>query len=199
MQRALSIALGLGVLVLAFWLTNQQMSKWHPERPVDAGDVDASDGGTMDAMSMVDLSLDAGGPDPLLDFPMFMGESRRADGGVGSKMPDGTAVPPLPDDAPKQVHFGVVLVTYRGAEGASATARSKAEATELVKQLAELAKTDFHGAVRKGDDGSGDDLGRMPRGALELAPEYFLFTLGKGKVSDSIETPRGYWIVRRID
>ncbi len=198
MQRAISIALGLGVLVLALWLTNQQMSKWHPDRPVDAGEADAGDAGVMDAASIVDMSLDAG-TDPLLDFPMFSGEPRRADGGIGSKMPDGSPVPPLPDDAPKQVHFGVVLVTYRGAEGASATARSKADATELAKQLGELARTDFHGAVRKGDDGSGDDLGRMPRGALELAPEYFLFTLGKGKVSVPIETPRGYWIVRRID
>jgi hypothetical protein len=200
MQRALSIALGLGVIVLAFWLTSQQLAKWHPERPVDAGDVDATTDAATEGGPIVDLSFDAGAPDPLqLDFPIFSGETRRSDGGVGSKMPDGSPVPPLPDDAPKQVHFGVILITYRGAEGASATARSKADATELAKQLGELAKTDFHAAVRRGDDGSGDDLGRMPRGVLELAPEYFLFTLGKGKVSDPIDTPRGYWIVRRID
>lgn len=199
MQRALSMALGLGVLVLAVWLTTQGMSKWHPERPVDAGDPDGGEAGVVDAASTIDMSLDAGAPDPLLDFPILSGESRRSDGGVGSKMPDGTPVPPLPDDAPKQVHFGVILVTYRGAEGASATARSKQDATDLAKQLAELAKTDFHAAVRRGDDGSGDDVGRIPRGVIELAPEYFLFTLKKGGVSEAIDTPRGYWIVRRID
>ena len=198
MQRALSIALGLGALALAFWLTSQGMSHWHPERPADAGADDAGDGATADAASTVDMSLDAGS-DPPLDFPILTGETRRVDGGVGSKMPDGTPVPPLPDDAPKQVRFGVVLVSYQGAEGASATARRKTDAAALARDLGELAQKDFHAAVRKGDDGSGDDVGRIPRGVLEPAPEYILFTLPKGKVSAAIDTPRGYWIARRID
>ncbi len=198
MQRAISIALGLGVLVLAVWLSAQGMNKWHPERLVDAGDLDA-EAGLDDGSSAVDLSLDSGFNEPMLDYPILSGDVRHTDGGVGNKMPDGSPVPGLPDDAPKQVHFGVILVSYRGAEGASATARSKSDAADLAKQLAELAKTDFHAAVRRGDDGSGDDVGRMQRGVLELAPEYFLFTLAKGKTSDPIDTPRGYWIVRRID
>jgi len=198
-QRALSIALGMAVLVVAVWLTAQSMSKWHPDHVPDAGDA-ASDAAPVDAGSAVaDLAADGSGIDPLLDMPMFPVEARRSDGGVGSRMPDGTPVPPLPDDAPKQVRFGVVLIAYRGAEGASPTARSKAEAQTLARELAEAAKTDFHGAVRRGDDGSADDLGHMQRGILELAPEYILFTLPKGGVSDPVDTPRGYWIARRIE
>lgn len=199
MQRALSIALGLGVLALAAWLSAQGMSNWHPERWIDAGDAGSGEAATTLDAATVDLSMDAESTDPLLDLPLFTGESRRQDGGVGSRMPDGTPVPPLPEDAPKQVHFGVVLVSYRGAEGASPTARGKTEALDLANQLAETAKTDFHAAVRRGDDGSADDVGHMSRGVLELAPEYFLFTLGKGQVSGPVDTPRGYWIVRRID
>jgi hypothetical protein len=197
-QRVLSIALGMGVLVVAVWLTAQSMSKWHPEHAPDAGD-GSSEAAAMDGGAAIsDFSIDAA-PDPLLDIPLFAGEPRRSDGGIGSRMPDGTAVPPLPEDAPKQVRFGVVLVSYRGAEGASPTARSKQDADVLAKQLAELAKTDFHAAVRRGDDGSADDLGHMAKGILELAPEYILFTLPKTGVSDPIDTPRGYWIARRIE
>jgi hypothetical protein len=40
----------------------------------------------------------------------------------------------------------------------------------------------------------------MHRGILEPAVEYLLFTLPKGTVyAEPIDTPRGYWIVRRID
>jgi PPIC-type PPIASE domain len=124
---------------------------------------------------------------------------RTADGGIGSRMADGTLVPPLPEKAPRTVHFGVVLVSYSGAQGAPATARGKEAAIELVQKLAAEAKTDFHLAVSHGDAGSSDDVGRVPRGVLELAPEYALFTLPAGGVSDPVETPRGFWIVKRLD
>ena len=51
----------------------------------------------------------------------------------------------------------------------------------------------------RGDSGSIEDLGRVPRGVLEPAPEYVLFTMPAGAVSDPVDTPRGYWIVKRID
>jgi parvulin-like peptidyl-prolyl isomerase len=97
------------------------------------------------------------------------------------------------------VRFGVVLVEYAGSEGAATTARPKREALELAAKLAGDARSDFHGAVRRGDDGSTDDAGRIQRGILELAVEYFLFTLAVGQVSDPIDTPRGFWIVKRLE
>ncbi len=105
----------------------------------------------------------------------------------------------LPGNAPRQVRLGIVLVSYAGAQGAPATARPKAEAREIAARLAADAKTDFHGAVQRGDNGSSDDIGRVPRGVLEAPTELVVFTLAQGTVSDVIETPRGFWIVKRID
>ncbi|MEO8878403.1 MAG: peptidylprolyl isomerase, partial [Polyangiaceae bacterium] len=119
--------------------------------------------------------------------------------GPGYKMIDGTPVPPMPEHAPRSVTFGVVLVTYAGAESAPKNARSKADALALAQKLAADAKSDFKGAVQRGDNGSADNLGSMERGVLEPAPEYVLFSLPVGGVSDAIDTPRGFWIVRRIE
>ena len=105
----------------------------------------------------------------------------------------------LPPGSPKMARFGVVLIVYRGAEGAPLTARPKDEALRLARTLAEGAKTDFRGAVAKGDPGSMEDAGRMPRGILEAPVEYALFTLKPGQVSDPVDTPRGYFVLRRID
>ena len=117
---------------------------------------------------------------------------------VTARMPDGTPVPPLPDK-PTRVHFGVVLVTYAGVQGAPDHPRTKREAREIAEKLAVDAKADFHGAVARGDNGSVDDAGSMPRGVLEPAVEYAIFTLPVGSVSDPLETPRGYWIVKRTE
>ena len=105
----------------------------------------------------------------------------------------------LPPDAPKQVRFGVVLVAYRGAEGAGPHARSKGEAFALARSLAELGEHDFRAAVQRGDAGSTSDAGRMPRGVLEPTVERALFTLPKGGVSPPVDTPRGFWVLRRVD
>ena len=112
---------------------------------------------------------------------------------------DGEAPPALAGEAPKTVTFGVILVQYRGAQGAPPTARPRDEALTLAKQLAEEAKTDFKAALQKGDKGSVENAGRMPRGMLEPAPEYVLFSLAKGAVSEPVDTPRGYWIMQRIE
>jgi len=104
----------------------------------------------------------------------------------------------LPASAPKSVGFGVVLVTYAGAQLAPERPRSKEQARTLARELLELARKDFAAAVKKGDRGSTDDAGQIPRGVLEPAIERVLFTLDKGVVHDEpLDTPRGYWIVRR--
>lgn len=117
----------------------------------------------------------------------------------GTRLPDGSEVPPLPAKAPRSVRFGVVLVAYDGAQGAAPNARTKREALDLARKLAVDAASDFHAAVVRGDSGSIDDAGRMPRGVLEPAPEYVLFTMKPGSVSEPIDTPRGFWVVKRIE
>src|SRR5262249_41201682 len=110
-------------------------------------------------------------------------------------MPDGMQVPELPADAPRSVSFGVVLVTYRGAEGAPSDARTKEAARSRSKELIETAQHDFSEAVKKGDHGSTAEAGTMPRGVLEPNLEYILFTLKKGEVyAEPVDTPRGYWV-----
>lgn len=113
---------------------------------------------------------------------------------------DGRKAPPLPASAPQEVTFGVVVFAYQGAQFAPPGARSKDQAKEKAIAAAAEAKHDFSAAVAKGDHGSTSNAGRMPRGMLEAAPEYVLFSLSKGEVaSEPVDTPRGYWVLRRID
>jgi len=190
MQRWVSIVLGVVAVGLAIALAWQGMSHWHPPKLEHA----SSDAGIqLDAALTLNTLGDLDGSFE----PVAPREVR--DGGAGFIMPDGTPVPPLGPGMPRLVRFGVVLVTYAGAEDAPRGARSKHDAFELSQKLAAQAKSDFHAAVRRGDEGSADDVGSMRRGVLEPAPEYVLFTLQPTTVSDPVDTPRGYWIVKRIE
>jgi PPIC-type PPIASE domain len=96
------------------------------------------------------------------------------------------------------VRFGVVLVSFAGAQGSSNT-RTREAAEELAKKLADEGKTNFGQAVAKGDSGSLEDAGRIGRGVLEADAENALFTLSVGQVSAPVRTPRGYWVVKRLE
>jgi predicted lipid-binding transport protein (Tim44 family) len=105
----------------------------------------------------------------------------------------------LPANAPNEVVFGAILVTFEGAQGAPSKARSKTAALEIAQRILATAQTSFEDAVRMGDPGSMANAGTMRRGILEPTLEYTLFTLEKGAVCpEPLETPRGYWIMRRI-
>lgn len=123
---------------------------------------------------------------------------RQATHGGYDTLPDGGAIPTLPDSAPKEVKFGVVLFSYEGAQGAPTGARSRKDALSRATSVLDLARKDFAAAVAKGDRGSTSDAGRIPRGFLEPSIEYVLFTLKKDEIHpEPIDTPRGYWVVRR--
>lgn len=108
-------------------------------------------------------------------------------------------MPPLPPGCPQSVDIGVIQFVYQGAELAPNVAPTRAEAQQRAEATLELAKKDFARAVRKGDRGSAADLGEIPRGVLEPQIEYTLFTMKPNSVHDGVlDTPRGYWIVRRI-
>jgi PPIC-type PPIASE domain len=138
-------------------------------------------------------------PDPLGDAEAPPSEPVREATGF-DRMPNGAAVPELPATAPKTVSFGVILFSYKGAQSAPADAPPRAQALAKARSVLEEAKTNFHEAVKKGDRGSTPDAGRLPRGVLEPYLDYVLFALAKGAVhSEPVDTPRGYWIVKRID
>ncbi len=190
--RTLSVVLGLAAVGLAVALSWQAVSKWKPATTGDGGSDSGAATFDFDAASL-SFDFDAG-LEPSTSTPHEMRDS-----GVGFVMTAGTPVPPMPPNAPRNVRFGVVLVAYAGAEDAPRNARSKHDALELAQKLASQAKSDFHAAVRRGDEGSSDDVGSMRRGVLEPSPEYVLFSLPQGGVSDPIDTPRGFWIVKRIE
>ena len=168
-----------------------------PVAGLDAG-VDAAADAAPDAPSGADAGeiADAGDSvdDTLAVDPQLAGGSD-----AGTRLLTGEPAPALAAEAPKSIVFGVILVTYKGAQGAPSNARSRDAALELAKQLATDAKQDFKATVAKGDKGSMENAGRMPRGMLEPAPEFVLFSLPKDGVSDPVDTPRGFWIVRRIE
>ena len=111
----------------------------------------------------------------------------------------GSPVHSLPAGAPRTIRFGVVLVKYRGAQMAGDIDRPRADALAIARAVAELAKKDFREAVKHGDPGSMVDAGRVARGILEPALENELFLLPPGGVTGPLDTPRGYWIARRLE
>lgn len=105
----------------------------------------------------------------------------------------------LPTGAPNDVTFGAVLITFEGVQGAPNKPRTKSAALELAKRLVPVAQDNFETAVKQGDPGSTANAGTIRRGVLEPPVEYALFTLEKGAVyPEPVETPRGYWIMKRI-
>jgi hypothetical protein len=203
MQRWVSTLVGAAVVVLALWVT---MRGYHASKSVGLDPGRAGDAGA---------GTDAGWhpePRPLLtadglqhldDLADPSVGALRGDSGVGVTLPDGTPVPPLPMSAPRQLRFGVVLVSYAGAQpaanGGRPATRSHSDAKVLAENLAATAARDFHAAVQQGDPGSADDVGRVRLGVLEPAPEYVLFSLPVDGIGGPVDTPRGYWVVKRLE
>ena len=184
-QRWASLLIGTAVVIVVGWLTYDRMSR--PAQPggrTVVGAVDAAagrsvpgDATTAATTDALDSSVERGPPPSLL-----------GDGDV------------LPASAPQTMKIGVVLVQFAGAESAPTTARARPEALKLALELAALARTDWKAAVKAGDPGSADDIGTIPRGVLGHATEVSVFSLsGAGQISDPMETPRGYWIVKRLE
>ena len=115
------------------------------------------------------------------------------------KLDDGNAVPALAEDAPQQVKLGVALFAYDGAQGVPPGSRSRDAALELARAALQAGTAEFAKALEKADRGSRDDVGWVRRGILEKRVEYEVFRLEKGTLaSEPIDTPRGFWVVRRL-
>jgi hypothetical protein len=197
MQRWITFLVGAAVVVLAVVLMWKGVASTRGTLAADAG-ARATDAGAASAMDAE--SLETTDADTFLDFPAIAPIQPPPDGGIGWTMPDGTPVPPLPATAPKQVKIGGILIVYAGAELAPKGSKSKATARELADKTAADAKSDFHAAVVRGEQGFAfDEIGIIYRGSLEPAVEYVIFNLAPGTVSDVIDTPRGFWIVKRIE
>jgi hypothetical protein len=208
MQRRVTTLVGLAVVALAVLIAVRDLHTPKPtsKEPLSRASHDGGaddDGGILFAYAGGSSPAEDGGLALLGDLSNLAATLPRDDAGVGTTMPDGLPVPPLPLTAPRQLRFGVVLVTYAGAQpstnGVRPQGRSRADAKILADRLAAEAKQDFHAAVQQGDSGSADDVGRVKQGILEPAPEYVLFSLPVDAVGGPVETPRGYWIVKRLE
>lgn len=193
MQRTTSVTVGLlfvaalaAVAVLVLRPTRVPEHEPRPQATVSAAPSASAPAAPSGSATPIAPDLDAGVPREGVLTEGF------------DTFPDGGKVPELPASAPNRIGFGAVIFTYRGAQGAPADARSKEDARKKAADTIELAQKDFAAAVAKGDRGSTTDAGRLPRGVIEPPIEYFLFSLEKGKVHpEPIDTPRGYWVVRR--
>jgi PPIC-type PPIASE domain len=199
MERWASISVGVGAVALAVAITAKAFHVPIGQRTEPAAR--AEDSGILDGgWARGQRQPSAATVTPSNDF--FPGEALRGDSGPTGFV-DGTPVPPLPISAPRQVRFGIVLVSYSGAEaeasGARPVTRSRADAKALAEKLAAAAPQDFHAAVEQGDPGSADDIGTVKVGILEPAAEYVLFMLPVGGIGGPVDTPRGYWIVKRLE
>ena len=213
-MRPLNVVVGAAAFVLAAYV----MVESAPVRPVvyvqpdgaaiaDGGVVvaDAGYAGIGFGSASTSASVGSASPTAALD-PFASADGGMALGdlpvpGVAADDVDGGSLS-LGAGAPRGVRFGVILVSYDGVEtlnGEHAAKRTKTEARSLADKLDEDAKSDFHGAVQRGDNGSSDDVGRVPRGVLEANTEYALFSLPVGGVSAVVDTPRGFWIAKRLE
>jgi hypothetical protein len=202
MQRQVTTLVGAVMVGLAVWMAAHN---FHVPKAVGSSatpgipSVSAEDGGGL-MYAYGETRQTEGGAFAWGDL---VGGDTRADGGAGTIMPDGTPVPPLPVTIPRRIRFGVVLISYAGAQpspaGGRPAARSKGEARMLADKLVATAQQDFHAAVQQGDMGSADDIGLVKPGIVEPAPEYVLFTLPVDGVGGPVDTPRGYWIVKRLE
>jgi hypothetical protein len=204
MQRRLTTLVGAVVVVFALWIAARS---FHMPKPVGRGlpsgisGASADDGGGL--MYAYGDAGQVSGDGGSFGWSDLVGGDMRSDGGAGTLLPDGSPVPPLPVAIPRQIRFGVVLVSYAGAQPnptvGRPTTRSKGDARLLADKLLATAQMDFHAAVQQGDIGSADDIGQIKPGIVEPAPEYVLFTLPVDGVGGPVDTPRGYWIVKRLE
>jgi hypothetical protein len=203
MQRWVTTLVGLAAILLAIWLVARD---FRPPKAIGRDPLPPAQAATrIDDGGAPSAFADAAGGDDggALLLSDLLAVNLRGDAGFGATLLDGTPVPPLPLNAPRQVRFGVILVSHASAQpspGPGRTpSRSRAEARSLAEKLMATAQQDFHAAVAQGDPGSADDVGRVKLGVLEPAPEYVLFTLPVDGVGGPVETPRGYWIVKRLE
>jgi|HubBroStandDraft_1064217.scaffolds.fasta_scaffold12666_3 hypothetical protein len=201
MQRWISISVGAGAVALAIGITAKSVrapSGAGAEAARRSGDSGAFEDGPTRAQPHL-TAPPLGRLDNLLDPP---GEALPADSGTVA-LAEGMPVPPLPASAPRRVRFGVVLVSYAGAQpeasGGRPATRSHADAKVLAEKLAAGAAQDFHSAVQQGDPGSSDDVGTVKLGILEPAAEFVLFSLPIDGIGGPVDTPRGYWVVKRLE
>lgn len=113
----------------------------------------------------------------------------------------------VPAEAPTRVGAAQILVTYKGATGAPPTVtRSREEAKKRAEEALQKIldqKENFEQLVATYSDdpvsrASGGAIGNFERNVMPQAFSDAAFALPVGGISGLIETPRGFYIIRRL-
>jgi len=107
------------------------------------------------------------------------------------------------EKGPEEIAASHILISYKGAERSEAE-RTKAKAEALAKEVLRKVRAegaDFAELARQYSDGptkeKGGDLGTFKRGKMDPAFEKAAFALQVGEISDVVETPFGFHIIKR--
>ena len=113
--------------------------------------------------------------------------------------------PPARPSAPQEsVRASHVLIAFKGSARSTQT-RSKEEAKKKATALVARARggADFADLAKKHSDGpsapKGGDLGKFQRGAMVKPFADAAFALNVGDVSDVVETPFGFHVIKRTE
>jgi parvulin-like peptidyl-prolyl isomerase len=106
---------------------------------------------------------------------------------------------------PEEIAASHILIAYKGAERADAKVkRTKDEAKKLAEEVLKKAKAkdaDFAALAKKHSDGpsktKGGDLGTFKKEKMHKNFEEAAWKLEVGKISDVVETPFGFHIIKR--
>ena len=108
-------------------------------------------------------------------------------------------------EAPEEIAASHILIAYEGAERSEA-GRTKEEAKKLAGEVHEKALAegaDFAALAREYSDGpskdKGGDLGTFKKGVMAPAFEEAAFKLEVGEISELVETPFGFHIIKRTE
>jgi len=107
------------------------------------------------------------------------------------------------EKTPDEIAASHILISYEGAERSKST-RTRAEARTLAEEVLQKAKAegaDFAELAKQYSDGpmkdKGGDLGTFGKGKMAPAFEKAAFALEIGGISDVVETPFGFHIIKR--
>ena len=128
------------------------------------------------------------------------------DGGAGATMLDGTPVPPLPLTRPRQVRFGVVLVSYAGAQPSAAGGSRPADALARPTRCALAAEAPARPRSRTSTPRCSRATAARPTtwvasswASSSRRPSTCSSRWASTAVGGPVDTPRGYWIVKRLE
>lgn len=110
---------------------------------------------------------------------------------------------PASQEVPDEIAASHILIGYRGADKSEAT-RTKEDAKKLAEDLLKKAKldgADFAELAKEHSEGpsasKGGDLGTFGKGKMAQAFEKAAFALEVDEISDVVETPFGFHIIKR--